>query len=318
MILVGDIGGTKTHLALFKDRKMVRDQKFPSREFPSLSAVVQQFLSSHSEQIEKACFGVAGPVVNGACHATNLPWVIEAKKIAEEFQIKQVSLINDLEANAWGIRALSPKELIVIQEGVAHPGNQALISAGTGLGEAGLFWDGKQHYPFASEGGHTDFGPRDELEMELLRYLRKQYPHVSYERILSGAGIYQLYRFLIDMRLEKEGSEFEQIALSDTPARVITEKALSKESKVCVRTLEWFLSIYGAEAGNVALKFLPTGGLYIGGGIAAKLGTAFQSGAFMKGFLAKGRFEPLLTTIPVHLILNENTALLGAAEFTNT
>jgi glucokinase len=317
MILAGDIGGTKTHLALFENGNCVHEKKFASQEYAGLLQVVEEFLSLHPASIERACFGVAGPVVNGVSQTTNLPWKIDAVELAKGLKISQVFLINDLEAHAWGIRSLKPTQVLTLNEGnSAVLGNQALIAAGTGLGEAGLYWNGKTHLPFACEGGHADFAAQTELEMELLRYFKNIFEHVSYERVLSGAGLYHLYRFLIDMRLENEGEEFEEIAMSHDPAKVISEKALSKESRACMRALDWFVSLYGAEAGNLALKFLALGGLYIGGGIAPKILPAMQSGGFMKAFTAKGRFSSLLSAVPVRIILDDNTALLGAANYT--
>jgi glucokinase len=318
IILAGDIGGTKTHLALFAERrKILAEKKFASKEYTSLLDIVKEFLSEHAVTVSRACFGIAGPIVHGRCTATNLPWVIETSTLIQELGIKQLFLINDLVANAYGLRCLAPDEFALINRGSPESlGNQALISAGTGLGEAGLFWDGKEHQPFSSEGGHTDFGPRDELEMELLRYLKERFGnHASYERILSGPGLYNLYHFLIDMNLEKPSDAVTQALAKGDPARTITEQALKNENKTCVRTLEWFSSLYGAECGNAALKFLATGGVFLGGGIAPKILPFLQKNGFMKSFTAKGRFSTLLSQIPIKVVLNPNTALLGAEYF---
>lgn len=317
MILAGDVGGTKVRLALFdkKGNAFIGEEKFASRDFTDFKSLLQKFLSRHKEAVTHASFGVAGPVQEGKCQATNLPWVISARDLEKELKIPQVFLINDLEANAWGIRCLSEEEFATVNIGQKKEGNQALVSAGTGLGEAGLFWDGKTHHPFACEGGHCDFGPTNEEEIELLRYLMRQYKHVSYERILSGSGLYQLYRFFIDTKLEREDPAVAQALQQVEPQRVITQKAVERSCKVCVRACQLFTSIYGIELGNTALKFLAVGGVYIGGGIAPHLLSFFQEQRFIEAFIAKGRFSPLLMKIPVKIVLNEKTALLGAARF---
>lgn len=317
LIVAGDIGGTKTHLALIneKDPKLIlKQKKYPSKDFESLEAILLDFLQGESS-ISSACFGIAGPIENGRCHATNLQWVIDSQEIVKRLQIKRVHLINDLEANAWGIGWLKESEMLILNKGIQVDGNQALIAAGTGLGQAGFFWDGKRHHPFACEGGHCDFGPMDQEQVELWRYLKSQYDHVSYERILSGPGLFSLYQFLIHSGKEKECENTKKAMGLDNPSKVITEKAMKKECKACMRALDLFVFIYGGEAGNLALKFLSFGGLFIGGGIAPKIVEAMTNGLFMKGFLSKGRFTKLLSQIPIKLILNENTALLGASRY---
>jgi glucokinase len=309
VILAGDLGGTKTRVALFEANKCLGEEKYVSRSWPSLIDIMRDFLKKVPVPVEKACFGVAGPVREGRCLATNLPWVIDAHVLSREFKIDLVWLINDLEANAYGLRKLAPQEFCSLNEGEpGAQGNAALISAGTGLGEAGLYWDGKRHHPFACEGGHADFPARSEIEVELWRYLYRQFGHVSCERVLSGPGLYHLYRFLVDTGLEKEK---EPLAGADLP-RTITERAEERSCPICVRTVSLFAEIYGSEAGNLALKILALGGVYVGGGIAPHILGALQEGNFMKAFLAKGRFAPLLSTIPVKVVLNEKTALLGA------
>jgi glucokinase len=226
-----------------------------------------------------------------------------------------VDLINDLEANAWGLRCLSREEFYTLNPGVQVSANQALISAGTGLGEAGLYWDGKSHRPFPSEGGHCGFAPTNSLEDELLLYLRKQFGHVSYERIVSGSGLHQLYRFLIDSGKEKEDPAITALMLQMDPAKVVTEKGKSGECTACRRACQMFMGIYGSESGNLALKMLALGGLFIGGGIAPHFLDFFKEGGFMKAFCDKGRFFTLLKDIPVKVVLNDKTALLGAARF---
>ncbi|MBY0530000.1 MAG: glucokinase [Rhabdochlamydiaceae bacterium] len=319
MILAGDVGGTKVHLGLFNPSQqhiVMCEQKYKSRDYETFSSLLIDFLKDHPDvNIESACFGVAGPVHEGRCQATNLPWVIDAKKLSAEMKIPRVWLINDLEANAWGLRCLRREEFYYLNEGRGTEGNRALISAGTGLGEAGLYWNGKTYLPFACEGGHVDFAPRDEDEVELWRYFRAQHPHVSYERLLSGSGLYQIYRFLIDTKREKESAELAGLKEDKEPQRIIGEKAVARSCPACVRAAEIFCSIYGSEAGNLALKMFAVGGVYVGGGIAPKLMPILKSGEFMRSFLAKGRFDTLLSKIPVCVVLNENTALLGAAQY---
>lgn len=308
MLLIGDIGGTKTNLALFEKKrplKIIREEKYPSASFEGLSIILDQFLSK-GEKIEGACFGVAGPVRDGKVNATNLPWVIDAIELKKQLGIEVVYLLNDLEANAYGICTLSEKEFVTLNKGIEQKGNQGLISAGTGLGQAGLFFDGKMHTPFACEGGHTDFAPREEKEIELLRFAQKKFGHVSYERILSGPGFPLIYEFLEKKPL---------VVSEEDPAKVICDLALEQKDPTCLETVEMFVSIYGAEAGNVALKFLSLSGIYIGGGIAPKILDLLKSGPFMESFLDKGRFKDLLSTIPVKVIMNDKTALLGACEY---
>lgn len=305
-ILAGDIGGTKTHLGIFEGTQLLREEKFPSHQFPGLAEIIAQF---RPEQIDGACFGVAGPIQNNQCKATNLPWVLEGKGLSSQLNGVPVWLINDLEATAWGVRRLKSEELVILNAGTPQPGNQAVIAAGTGLGEAGLYWDGKEHHPFACEGGHVDFAPRNGFEKELWEHLHQKYGHVSYERVISGPGLENLYRFLCEHRKLKPPLKEE-----DLPHQ-ITELGMSGNSPLCREVLEWFASLYGSEAGNLALKYVAYGGVYIGGGLAPKLVNILLDGHFMEAFTAKGRFKDLLVNIPVKIILNEDAALLGAAEF---
>lgn len=319
MILAGDVGGTKVRLAIFDERggiTCVDEEKFASKEFPNLSELLKEFLSRRlNKNITEACFGIAGPIREGVCRATNLPWEISAKELQKDLHIPKVDLINDLEANAWGLKCLVPEEFFTINTGEEIAGNQALISAGTGLGEAGIYWDGKVHRPFACEGGHCDFSPVNEEEIDLLNYLRKQHDHVSFERIVSGSGLYQLYRFLIDTKREKEDLAIAELMQKNVPQRVITEKALSKECKACVRVCRLFSDLLASEAGNLALKLFAVGGVFIGGGIAPHLLSFLKEDSFMKAFAAKGRLSSVLSKIPIKVVLNEKTALLGAARF---
>jgi glucokinase len=318
MILAGDIGGTNTRLAFFEgpsdSLRPIQTEVFPSPNFAGPVEIVRKFREIHKNAVEAACFGLPGAVVDGRVETTNLPWVVDAGHMAAELGIAHVQLINDLYANAHGIALLAESDFVVLNAGVAHPdGNRALISAGTGLGEAGLFADGKGGYqPFPSEGGHADFAPRNDLEMELLRYLLGRFEHVSYERVLSGPGLHNLYEFLRDTGRGNEPAWLaQQIAQSD-PAAAISKSALEGTSEICVQALDMFVSLYGAEAGNLALKMLATGGAYVGGGIAPKIIRKLSSTVFMKSFTGKGRKSGLLKEIPVRVITNDKTALLGA------
>lgn len=312
VILAGDVGGTKVHLALFKEGKhWLTDEKFRSREYASLSIIIKEFLERHRVKVAAACFGIAGPVQDGKCRTTNLPWVVDSAELEKELNIPHVWLINDLQANAHGIFCLKKEELLTINAGKKLPGNQALIAAGTGLGEAGLYWDGKEHHAFGCEGGHCSFAPESELEIELWRYLKKKFPRISFERILSGAGLVELYRFVVESGVEAPASSLNE----GNEAKQISERALSKTCPACIRALEMFIAIYGSESGNLALKMLSIGGFFIGGGIAPKIAKAFEGDLFFQRFTSKGRFRDVLLQMPVYLIMNENTALLGAARY---
>ncbi len=320
MILAGDIGGTNTRLALFdeKDGRLtsIAEATFPSREHASLEVVLRKFTATHPFPVTCAAFGIAGPVQHGRSDATNLPWIVDSSLLAHELGLKSAGLINDLEANAWGITVLEPQDLIVLNEGIpGASGNAAIISAGTGLGEAGLYWDGRQHHPFATEGGHTDFAARNRVEMELLESLLKHFQRVSYERVVSGPGLVNIYRFLRDTgRGEEPAWLAERMRLQD-PAPVISAAALKGESDLCVQALDLFVSLYGAEAGNLALKIMATAGVFLGGGIAPKIISKLKEPVFLNAFTGKGRMKPLLQAMPVRVITNDKTALLGAARF---
>ncbi len=311
MILAGDIGGTHSRLAFFEQGALKEERIFGSPLYPNLEQIVREFLGTR--RVDKACFGIAGPIRNGICKATNLPWVIDAAHLSQALGIRSVFLLNDLEANAWGLQSLSPDELYPLHRGAAQLGNQALIAAGTGLGEAGLIWDGKVHRPFACEGGHADFAPRTEEEIELLRYLQKTFSHVSYERVISGPGLLAIFQFLVDTGRETASSALQAEIKKGDPSRIISAWGVQQKDRACARAVDWFISLYGAEAGNLALKFLSLGGLYIGGGIAPRLLERFKEGAFHAAFIEKGRFKDLLASIPVWIVLNDQAALKGAA-----
>ena len=318
MILAGDIGGTNTRLAYFvaeQERVRLVDLRvFPSRRYAALEEVLAEFLSAKKLPVERACFGVAGPVKRGRCVTSNLPWEVDARLLARQLDLETALLINDLEANAYGIAALAPEDFVVLNPGEPNAtGNAALISAGTGLGEAGLHWERGRHVPFASEGGHADFAPRNETEVELLFYLLRRYKRVSYERVLSGPGLYNIYQFLRDSGRGEEPPSLAERLRDQDPAPVISQAALDASSDLCVRALEMFVSFYGAEAGNLVLKLMATGGLYIGGGIAPRIIAKLREPTFWTAFTTKGRLSPLLEATPVRVIMNDQTALLGAA-----
>ncbi|MDA8138700.1 MAG: glucokinase [Desulfobacteraceae bacterium] len=320
VILAGDIGGTNARLALIEVAKgrlaFVAEQTFASREEPSLESVLRKFTAQQPRAITRACVGVAGPVRQGRCEATNLPWIIDAQVIARQLHLSQAGLINDLAAQAFGIAELEEKDFELLNPGAADPqGNCALIAAGTGLGQAGLVRLDKRLRPFATEGGHADFAPRNRQEMALLEYLLKRHTRVSAERVLSGMGLVNIYLFLKDTGQGDEPPWLaEQMHLKE-PAAVISQNALEGRSSLCAQALDLFASLYGAEAGNLALKLMATGGVYLGGGIAPKIIAKLREPVFMNAFTAKGRMKPLLQAMPVRVILNPKTALLGAARY---
>lgn len=320
MILAGDVGGTKVHLALydFTDGKLnhARDERYPAKEYSGLEEIAKEFLAG--DKVSAACFGVPGPVRDGRLRLTNLPWTLDSRDLAVSLGISHVFLINDLEANGYGIAELQPDQIYTLSQGdPSQTGNRALIAAGTGLGEGLLIWNGRSHVPYPSEGGHSDFAPRNEDEIDLLRFLKQKYNgRISFERVISGMGMTSIYEFLRDVRgLEEPASLAAQIAAAPDPNSVITELGLAARSELCERTLDMFVSSYGAEAGNLALKVLSVGGLYIGGGIAPRILEKLKDGAFIKSFTDKGRLSQLLINMPVRVILESRAALLGAAAY---
>lgn len=317
VILAGDIGGTKTRLGLFSISngrpRLLSEETFQSQHYEGLEIIVKEFLEGQNE-IASACFGVAGPVIGGKVKATNLPWVISTRSLQKELGLGKVGLINDLVANAYGISLLRKKDFETLNVGKERRGNAALISAGTGLGEAILFWNGKEHIPLPSEGGHTEFAPRNRLEIELLEYLMGRFGHISYERILSGAGFFHLYQFLRDLKAPgKEPAWLSRRLKQEDPAALISEIARERKNRFCVMALDMFASIYGAAAGNLALQAMAIGGIYLGGGIAPKIIWKLKDKGFMEAFKDKGRLSEVLAHIPVKVIMNDRAALLGAA-----
>jgi glucokinase len=324
MILAGDVGGTKVHLALYNfdngRLQAIRDQKFQAHEFANLDDVVNKFLDICNEKrdgIFAACFGVPGPVRNGRLKLTNLPWTLDTHDLVKSLGIKHIFLINDLEANGYGIPELAPESIFTLHAGDPDAsGHAGLMAAGTGLGEALLIWDGKRHRPIPSEGGHCDFAARTQREVALLEYLHDVLNgRVSWERVVSGIGIKNIYAFLRDAEKIDEPGWLHNRMLTEDPNAVIAECAEDGSSSLCFETMKMFSAAYGAEAGNIALKVLATGGIYLGGGIAPKILKTLRTGAFIQAFMDKGRLSPLLASIPVRVILDDTCALLGAAAF---
>ncbi len=320
MILAGDVGGTKVHLALydFSNGKLTytREERFPAKDYPGLEAIVKEFLGA--DQATAACFGVPGPVRDGRLRLTNLPWTLDSRELTLSLSIPHVFLINDLEANGYGIAELGPDQIYTLSDGdTSQIGNRALIAAGTGLGEGLLIWNGHAHMPFPSEGGHADYSPRNEDEIDLLRFLKQKYSgRISWERVVSGMGMTSIYEFLRDVRgMEEPGWLAEQMTEAGDPNSVITELGLTAKSEICERALDMFVSAYGAEAGNLALKVLSVGGLYIGGGIGPRILEKLKDGTFLRAFQDKGRLSQLLINMPVRVILESRAAVLGAAAF---
>ncbi|HEY4382487.1 MAG TPA: glucokinase [Acidobacteriaceae bacterium] len=322
MILAGDVGGTKVHLALYNfdhgRLKPVRDEKVPAQELPSLEAAVEKFLApGEREQIVAACFGCPGPVRDGRLKLTNLPWTLDQRELAKALGIQHIFLINDLEANGYGIPELAPESIVTLHPGdAAAVGHRGLIAAGTGLGEALLIWDGKTHRPIPSEGGHCDFAPRNDREIMLLQYLRhKLHGRVSWERVVSGIGIKNVYSYLRDVEKMEEPQWLRDRMAAEDPNAVIGQCAEDDSSPLCLHTMQTFAAAYGAETGNVALKVLAIGGMYLGGGIAPKSLKTLGAGGFLKAYLDKGRLSPVLESIAVRVILDDTCALLGAAAY---
>lgn len=320
MILSGDIGGTKSRLALFEPRgdllSPVVVKSFLSQAYGSLNELVEELLAEHRVPVCCAAFGIAGPIVDGRSKLTNLGWDVDSREVAALLNLERVGLLNDLEATAYGTLRLQDTEKVTLQAGSRQENRPiAVIAAGTGLGEGALMWDGTRYRSIPSEGGHTDFGPRNELEIELLRFLLRKYRRVSYERIVCGPGLLNLYEFF---RTRADYAEpdwlRERMSLGDRAAS-ISEAALAGSDQACVNALDMFVSLYGAEAGNLALKILATGGVFVGGGIAPKILEKIRQGAFMASFVQKGRYQALLERVPVQVVTNEKTALLGAAHF---
>jgi glucokinase len=320
MLLVGDIGGTKSRLAIFSDdadpQNPLAEEVMLSGRFSGIDALIRAFLERTNLPANRACFAIAGPVINGRASVTNLPWIAETETIRRQFGFRSVLLLNDVAATARAVPLLEPRELHTLCPGEApSQGIIAVIAPGTGLGEAFLTREGTRRLEHASEGGHADFAPGSALEEDLLRELRKEFDHVSYERVCSGPGIRRIYRFLRDRGPAEEPAWLaERLAEAADPVPVLIEAALAEKVDLCVRTVRLFCSILGAEAGNLALKTLSTGGVYIGGGIAPRIRPFLEEGTFLAAFRRKGRMADLLFRMPVQVILETRAALIGAAD----
>ncbi|HEX8069439.1 MAG TPA: glucokinase [Pyrinomonadaceae bacterium] len=319
MLLAGDIGGTKTNVALFHEDAAqlgapINPKSFPSKQYDSLDAILKEYVSANPAELRHACFGIAGPVVGNRVKTPNLAWQVDGESVAQTIGVARVDLINDLEATAYGIEGLTEAQLHTLNAGEARAGHRALIAAGTGLGMAGLFWDGQHHRPIASEGGHADFAARNDEEVALLRHLTEKFGgHVSYERACSGMGLFNIYSFLRDTGYAEEEDWLRAEIESGDKTAAVSKAALANKSPLAAHALDLFVAIYGAAAGNLALTFKSVGGLYIGGGIAPKIIGKLKEGSFISAFKEKGRLSALVGSIPVHVILDDKTALYGAA-----
>lgn len=320
-VLAGDVGGTKTNLAVFKASTdhvdLVHEASYHSSNYPSCIDIITQFLSENPAlKPDRICLGVAGPVLQGKVEITNLSWFLDSEDIRKATGIKDVSLINDLEATAYGLAALGDDDFITIHAGGNdHDGNIAIIAPGTGLGEAGLYWDGSSLHPFPTEGGHTDFAPRTELDMELCQYLQKKYDIVSWEKVIAGPGIYDIYRFLCEVKKRKEADWLKDLITHDDPSAIISQSALEEKDPVCIETMQLFVRYLARESSNLVLKLKATGGLFLGGGIPPKITSLLQQNIFYNNFLDCDRMQHLIKKVPVKIILNSKTALLGAGYF---
>jgi glucokinase len=318
-ILAGDAGGTKTNLALYRatpgNMATLKESTYHSSSYRSIIDIIKQFLAENGNVLpDRICLGVAGPVLNGKVELTNLSWKLDSEELEKETGVGEVFLINDLEATAFGLEALGEEDYVIIHEGGAEAGgNMAIIAPGTGLGEAGLYWDGSVYHPFATEGGHTDFDPRTPLDISLLQYLQKKYGIVSWERVIAGPGIHDIYQFLLPGKIDGEPGWLKKAIEVDDPSAIISQAAVEKTDPLCVETMELYVRYLARESSNLVLKMKATGGLFLGGGIPPKISSLLKDQAFYQNFLDCDRMQNLLKGIPVRVILNNKTALLGAA-----
>lgn len=319
IILAADVGGTKTELALFeiKNGKLIsyKNQRYKTSSHQSFVKAIHEFHDDKSLKINCACLGVAGSVDGDKVSGTNFAWEIDAKKLEKDLKIKKILLINDLKANAYGLSALKKNDFKSICNGEKSTGNAVVISPGTGLGEAGMFWDGSKFHPYASEGGHCNFAPRTDLDVDLFKFLNKKFDHVSWERVISGQGILNIYEFLRQYRKEKEPKWLMENLKANNSAKIISASALEKKDKICIETMQLFLKYLAVEASELALKGKATGGIFIGGGIVPKILPLIDKKEFYANFINVGRMKNLLKTIPVKIVLNDKTALMGAAYY---
>src|ERR1700739_840447 len=322
MILAGEIGATRTRLAAYESDgntlSKVVERIYMSQQETGLPDIISNFVKTEGIPVHSACFGAAGPVRSGKCKISNLAWIIDSGDLATLLKLKSVGLINDLEAFAYGIDGLESKDFVTLSTGIEDAvGNRAVISARTGLGVAGLYWDGFRHHPFACEGGHSSFAPSNEIEIELLQYLHQKYGRVSCERVLSGPGIKNIYDFLRDTKNVEEPAWLrEQLRTAQDAPALISQVALENKAAICDRTLSLFVGIYGSQTGDCALNFMSTGGIFIGGSIAAKIVPRMKDPIFIKSCLDKGRMQSLLRDMPVKIVLNDDSGILGAARYT--
>ena len=319
MILAADVGGTKTNVGFFGvssgELVVLSEDTYRNADHANLTEILRQFIEGAQQSVTSACIGVAGPVQDGRCVVTNLPWTVDATEIRESLGIEKVAVLNDLEATAHSLDSLGQDEIIELHAGVPSAvGNRAVIAAGTGLGESGVMWSGSKYQPFASEGGHATFGPRNKIELDLAEYLIDQYGHASWERVVSGPGLVNVYRFLMLRNRERANSEV-SANVQSLGAAAITEAALNRQCEVCEQALNLFVTAYASEAGNLALKVLATGGVYIGGGIAPKILPKLRTSEFLHAFADKGRMRPLLETMPIRVITTNRAAMIGAAAY---
>lgn len=313
MILGGDLGGTKANLGIFdvQNGNLVRIAfgHYASHEHAGLQEMVQDFLQQNKVKITAACFGIAGPVVNNKVHITNLPWGVDGDAMAQFLGIDRVRLLNDLEATGYGIEVMTPNDIETIHPGDPKPqGTRVVIAAGTGLGEAILFWDGKAHLPVATEGGHSDFAPQTDQQADLWKFLKKRFPFVSNETILAGRGFQHLHEFL-DPNVRHPGFDDSTI----DPAPEITRQALDRSCPTCVAAVDLWVEIYGSEAGNLAIRTLSRGGIYVAGGIAVKILAKLKDGKFAAAASYKEKMGEYLASIPIYVVLNEECPLMGTA-----
>jgi glucokinase len=319
MLLAGDVGGTKSNLAIYDAQHGLTpliEATFKSASYPSLKAIVAEFLSDSGVHVERAVLGVPGPVVGGEASITNLPWLVSETALQDALGLEQVKILNDLEATAYGLPQLSADDLFTLNDAPPRSGTMAIIAPGTGLGEAVLVYHDGRYHAIPSEGGHTDFGPTNLFEIEMLRYFMGKFGHVSYERICSGRGLPLIYEYLKMNRFAPESPEVaEAIDKADDPTPVIVRAAMDHVCELSIATLNVFVSVLGAEAGNLALKVMANGGVYLGGGIPPRILNKLKDGTFMAAFVNKGRFDDVLAAMPVHVILNDKAALLGAASY---
>lgn len=318
IVLAGDVGGTNARLATVevdeRDARIVRQSRFPSGGYPGLAPIVRQFCQEKPGCPDRACFGVACPVVGDDCTAPNLPWTVNARELAAEIGIPRTVIINDFVAVGYGIELLSLPDLETLQEGSRVPqGPIALIGAGTGLGQGFLIWEGDHYRVLPSEGGHADYGPRGELQSGLLQFLHRQFGRVSWERLLSGAGIVNTYQYLVASAVAPEEPTVREEMEKEDPASVITRHGLAGTDCLSAKALDLFCEILGAQAGNLALTVVATGGVYVAGGIAPRVVERLKSGPFLTAFRDKGRMSELLSRIPVYVVMSPNVGLVGAA-----